>query len=74
MGVVVFKISRLFCTQHCQEVCWEGDPGPSFVFPLQWVRKEVSNASLWGFCQGIHTIAKIKEFWKLMSIFEILAT
>lgn len=32
MGVVVFEVSKLFCTQHCQEI-WEGDPGPSFDFP-----------------------------------------
>lgn len=31
------------------------------TFPLQLVRKEVSDASLWGFCGGIHTIAKNKR-------------
>lgn len=49
MGVVVFEISRLFYTQHCQEICWEVDPGPSFDLPSA-VGEEGGIKPLWDFC------------------------
>lgn len=61
MGVVVFELSRLFCTEHCQEICWRETLALTLICLLQLVKEEGSDANLWGFCGGIHTIAKNKR-------------
>lgn len=62
MGVVVLKYQGCSVPNTARkDICWEGDPGPSFDLPFA-VGEEGGIKPLWDVCRGIHTIAKIKEF------------
>ena len=60
MGVVVFEIGCSVPNTGSKSAGKHTLALP-LTCPLQLVRKEVSDASLWGFCGGIHTIAKNKR-------------